>query len=115
MSWRRFSVLLDRLPEDSEFKTEFRDNTDLSTLPPPEPGKHGRWPHEAMLLAAIFDRLGDLVFTQGGYKKVPPPLPRPGIETANVHPISAEALAYLEYKRDHQGADPPKGWKPQAG
>lgn len=113
MSWRRFAILLNRLPVESEFKTELRNDTDLSALPPPDATKHGAWPQTDVLLASIFDRLGDLVYSQGGYEKAPMRLPRPGVD--NVRAISEEALAYLEYKRAHRGADPPDNWTPEVG
>ena len=110
LSWRRFGVILRGLPVESAYKTEVRNTIDLATLPPPEPGVHGPWPQTDMLLASIYDRLGDLVVVQGGYEKPPQRFPRPGVD--NVRAISDEALAYLEYKREHRGADPPPEWKP---
>ena len=110
MSWRRFGVLVSRLPVDSEYQTERRNNVDLSQLPPPTPGVHGAWPQTDMLLADIKDRLGDLIYSQGGYERPPARHPRPGVD--NVTPINAESLAYLEYVRAHHGEHPPDDWTP---
>lgn len=116
MSWRRFAIVLNRLPVDSEFRTELRDATDFSTLPPPEPGVYGPWPQSDLLLARIGDLMQHWLWANADPEQrpanPPPPYPRPGVELGNVRAISDEALAYLEYKRLNQGADPPADWKP---
>jgi hypothetical protein len=116
MSWRRFAVLLTGLPVDSEFKTALRNATDLDDLPEPEPGIYGPWPQTDMLLARGLDMFAHWMWANSDPDhrpaQPPPPYPRPGVVEGNVHAISEEALAYLEYKREHRGADPPADWKP---
>lgn len=84
--------------------------------PEPKPGVFGPWSQTDMLLALVCDRLATLIWQKSAdpQNPTPPPkpLPRPGIES-NVVAISQEALAFLEYKRAHRGADPPEGWTPQ--
>lgn len=113
MSWRRFTVLLAHLPIESRYMTAVRNTADPSQMPDPTPGVFGPWPQSDMLLARIGDLIEGLLWqNQGdGNKPRPKPYPRPGTES-NVRPISAEGLAWLEYKRAHQGADPPEGWVP---
>ena len=115
MSWRRFAVILERLPPESEYKTELLRRTDLAALPAPPPGVFGPWSQSDVLLARVGDLLSHWLWMNADAEQrpsaPPPPYPRPGV-ASNVRPISAEALAFLEYKRDHQGADPPEGWKP---
>jgi hypothetical protein len=113
MSWRRFQVVLNHLPIESAYKTAVRDATDLSSLPEPDPDRHGPWSHEAMLLAGIFDRVGQLAWMQtDGKNPPPPPYPRPGV-ASNVWPINPAAHAYLEYLQAHHGEAPPEGWEPE--
>ena len=67
-----------------------------------------------MQLARVGDLLELTLWAKGDPKSrgpAPKPFPRPGVE-AKVRPISAKAAAYLEYKRTHQGADPPEDWEP---
>jgi hypothetical protein len=115
LSWRRFGVLLRGLPVESEYKTAVRNTVDLSDLPDPEPGIYGPWSQADMLLARVGDLLSHWLWMNADPEKrpaAPPfPYPRPGVAD-NVRAISEEALAYLEYKRLHQGADPPPDWKP---
>ena len=112
MSWRRFRVIWERLPPESAAKTQLRNATDLSELPPPKPGHYGAWSQAELLLARLIDSVDHLAWMQSDGSKPPPkPYPRPGVAT--VTPISKEALAYLEYVRAHQGEAPPEGWKPQ--
>lgn len=117
MSWRRFGVLLRGLPVESEYKTAVRNTVDLSELPDPEPGIYGPWSQGDMLLARVGDLLTHWLWANADPEKrpakPPPPYPRPGVDApSNVRAISEEALAYLEYKRQNQGADPPADWKP---
>lgn len=116
MTWRRLGVLLRGLPVDSEYKTALRNTVDFSALPDPEPGVYGPWPQTDMLLARVGDLLNHYIWMSADPEKrpatPPSPYPRPGVASSNVRPISAAALAYLEYKREHQGADPPPDWKP---
>lgn len=117
MSWRRLAVLLEHLPIESAFKTAVRDATDLSALPEPEDGVYGPTSQAEVLIA----RVGDLV--QHGLwmfadpdtrpKQAPTPYFRFG-ERSNVHPISAEAAAYMEYVRENR-RHPPDDWKPAIG
>jgi hypothetical protein len=115
MSWRRLRVVLDHLPSESAYLTATRNATDLSLLPEPDPDSHGPWAHADLLLAAIFDRLGQLVYMQSdGKQPPPPPYPRPGVQAkSNVTPISPAARAYLRYLEEHQGAAPPEDWEPE--
>lgn len=114
MSWRRLSLVLANLPVESRYVTERRNDTDAKDLPLPEPGIFGPWPQTDMLLARIGDLLERQQWAEADPKTrgAPPrPYPRPGTES-NVRAISDEALAYLEYKRVHQGEDPPEDWTP---
>ena len=115
MSWRRLRVILSHLPEDSAYRTAVNNASDPdASLPPPPPGIFGPWSKEALLLATALDLFRDWMWAQADPNKRgprPAPLPRPGV-VAKVRPISAEALAFLEYKRQHQGEDPPEGWEP---
>ena len=120
MSCRRLSIVLERLPAESEYKTELRDAVDLKALPAPEPGAYGPWSQSDMLLARVGDLLSHWLWMNADPKgrpaQPPPPYPRPGVEDgASVTPISPEALAYLEYMRDHGGAAPPDDWQPALG
>lgn len=117
MSWRRLGVVLRGLPVESEYKTALRNVTDLSALPEPEPGVYGPWPQTDLLIAQGLDMLNQWMWANSDPEKrpasPPPPWPRPGVAwPANVTAISDEAMAFLEYKRAHQGADPPPDWKP---
>lgn len=116
MSWRRFAVILNHLPTESSYVTAVRNVTDLSALPEPEPGKFGPWPQTDMLLARLGDLFNHWLWMNADPEKrpaqPPAPYPRPGVELGNVHAISEEALAYLEYLREHHGAAPPDDWKP---
>jgi hypothetical protein len=113
MSWRRFAVLLDHLPPESAYRTEVLNTVDFDDLPAPDPDHHGPWAHSELLLAAIFDRLGQLVWMQSdGKRPPPPPYPRPGIRSREVRPINPAAEAYLRYLEAHQGAAPPADWQP---
>jgi hypothetical protein len=116
MSWRRFQVLLEHLPAESEYKTALRNQTDLSALPEPQPGVYGPWPQSDLLLARIGDLMQHWIWANSDAAQrsptPPKPYPRPGVES-NVRAISAKAAAYLEFKRTHQGADPPEGWEPE--
>ena len=118
MSWRRFAIILENLPGESAYKTALRNSTDLTALPPPEPGVYGPWPQTDLLLA----RLGDLMShwlwmnadPQSRPAQPPQPYPRPGVEVgSNVRPISPAARAYLLYLEEHQGAAPPEDWEPE--
>lgn len=117
MSWRRFAVILRGLPADSEYKTELRNNTDLTSLGDPEPGVHGPWSQTDYILARISDQIAVYMWAQSeptARPAEPSRYPRPGIDDgSNVVPISTEALAYLEYMRQHQGAEPPPDWEPE--
>lgn len=111
-------MLLDRLPVESEYKTELRNDTDLSALPAPKPGRFGPWPQTDMLLAKLVDLAQHWMWANADPDTRPPapdPYPRPGVERSNVRAISPAAAAYLEYKRQHQGADPPEDWTPEVG
>lgn len=116
MSWRRFAVILSRLPVESEYKTALRNTVDLSVLPEPEPGIYGPWPQSDLLLARIGDLMQHWMWANSDPEKraaqPPTPYPRPGVELGNVSAISEEALEYLEYLREHHGAAPPDDWKP---
>jgi hypothetical protein len=115
MSWRRFGVILAYLPPESAYRTAVLNETDLDALPPPDPDVHGPWAHDELLLAAIIDRLGQLVWMQSdGKHPPPPPYPRPGVRS-NVRAISPFARAYLAYLEEHQGAAPPADWQPDDG
>lgn len=118
MSWRRFALVLDRLPEDSEFRTEIRESIDLTTLPEPEPGVYGRWSQGDMLLARIGDLLNHWLWMNADPEKrsqhSPEPYPRPGVGSSNVVPISPAAAEYMAYVRKHR-CHPPDDWKPQVG
>lgn len=112
MSWRRFAVVLAHLPIESAYRTELLNEADLSALPEPDPNRHGPWAHDELLLAAIFDRLGQLVWMQSdGKKPPPPPYPRPGVG-AKVRAINPAAQAYLRYLEEHRGEAPPADWQP---
>ena len=116
MSWRRFGVILRHLPIESAYMTAVRNATDPDAeLPPPEPGIFGPWSQTDMLLARIGDGVSALLWQNGQDPKSPTPpprpLPRPGVES-NVRAICPEALAFLEYKREHRGEDPPDDWTP---
>ena len=112
MSWRRFAILLDHLPSESAYRTAVLNAVDFDDLPAPDPDRHGPWAHSELLLAAIFDRLGQLVWMQSdGKRPPPPPYPRPGIRP-NVRAINPAAEAYLRYLEAHQGAAPPADWQP---
>lgn len=113
MSWRRFGIVLAHLPSESAYLTAVRNTTDLSDLPDPDPDTHGPWALRDLLMAGIFDRLGQLIWMQtDGKKPPPPPYPRPGVES-NVRPISPAAVAYLRYLAEHHGEAPPDGWEPE--
>lgn len=115
MSWRRFAVVLRGLPLESEYKTALRNTIDLSELPAPEPGIYGPWSQGDQLIARVGDLLQHWLWMNADPEKrptaPPPPYPRPGVGS-NVRPINPAAMAYLEYKRAHRGADPPDDWKP---
>ena len=114
MSWRRFSVILRHLPVDSAYFTAVRNAVDPEEMTPPTPGVFGPWSQGDMLLARIGDYLHDWLWMNADPQSRgsrPKPYPRPGTES-NVHAISDEALAFLEYKRAHRGADPPADWTP---
>lgn len=114
MSWRRFRVVVEHLPIESAYKTALREATDLTELPPPDLEHHGPWSQQELLLAAIFDRLGSLIWMQSDGKKPPPlPYPRPGVASSNVSPINPAARAYLEYLEQHHGEAPPEDWEPE--
>jgi hypothetical protein len=116
MSWRRFGIVVQNLPASSVYWTAVRNATDPDALPEPSSRNFGPWELRDFLLAGIFDRIGDLIYMQSD-KSQPPPkkYPRPYLRDSNVTPISAEALAYLEYKREHHGEDPPEDWEPEVG
>lgn len=115
MSWRRFAVILEHLPPESEFKTAVLRETDLTALPDPEPGQFGPWSQSELLLARIGDLLQNWLWMNADPdkrpKQPPQPYPRPGVETSNVRPISPEAAAYMEYVRKNR-RHPPDDWKP---
>lgn len=114
MSWRRFGVILRGLPIESRYLTAVRNATPPDAeLPAPEPGVFGPWSQRDMLIARIGDGIDALLWQNAGdpQKPKPKPYPRPGTQS-NVVPISAEAVAYLEYQRAHRGAGPPEGWTP---
>ena len=117
MSWRRFTVILEHLPAESEYKTALFASVDRSQLPPPEPGVYGPWSQTDMLLARVGDFLSHWLWMNADPEKrppvPPPPYPRPGVED-NVRPISKAALAYLEYVREHRGEHPPDDWRPSS-
>lgn len=92
--------------------TAVRNDADPSRVPAPTHGVFGPWPQSDMLIARVGDLVEALLWQNAGDPALPKPKPYPRPGTENVHPISEEALAYLEYKRDHQGADPPEGWVP---
>jgi hypothetical protein len=118
MSFRRLAVLLERLPVESEYKTELRETTDLTALPPPEPGSYGSWSQLELLVARLGDRMDHWLWMNADPKSrpasPPSPWPRPGVDD-NVRAISPEALAYLEYVREHHGEAPPDDWRPATG
>lgn len=118
MSWRRFAIILGGLPIESQFKTAMRNTVDLSELPEPTPGVYGPWPQTDQLIARGLDLLEGWMWANSDPEKrpasPPPPYPRPGVDLpANVRAINSEAMAYLEYLRAHQGAEPPPGWEPE--
>jgi hypothetical protein len=119
MSWRRFTLILNHLPPESAYKTALLNDTDLTSLPDPEPGVYGPWPQTDLLLARMGDLMQHWIWMNADEKtrpKQPPrPYPRPGVELSNVRPISPEALAYLEYLRTHHGEAPPDDWAPEVG
>lgn len=116
MSWRRFGVILAHLPQESWFHTEVRNESDPSERVEPEPGVYGPWSQADHLAARTGDLLNHWLWMNADPDKrpaVPPaPHPRPGVEVDNVRPINDEAMAFLQYVRDHHGEHPPDGWKP---
>lgn len=53
-------MLLEHLPGDSAYKTAVRDSipdAELAEMVAQPPDRHGPWSHEALLLAAVADRL----------------------------------------------------------
>lgn len=105
LTWRRLAVLLAGLPQDSATHTVLRDAIPAEVLATaPEPAGHGRWSHEAMLLAAIADGINYLRYEQvliAGAKDTPrpAPTPRPGLGS-NVRPLKTPAMvAYLNSRR----------------
>lgn len=109
---RRAMLLLWRLPSDSWTLTEIRDSVDPGELDEVKSRGHGRWSHEAMLLAQIDDDLRVNTWATGQWKKPPPvpkPIPRPGVgervlRARNVEDVKAAAdprvLAYAEALRN---------------
>jgi hypothetical protein len=71
MSFRRLAVLLERLPVESEYKTELRETTDLSALPPPEPGSYGSWSQLELLVARLGDRMDHWLWMNADPKSRP--------------------------------------------
>lgn len=66
--------------------------------------RHGPWSHSDMLLAAVLDRLGWVIYAayhaQGGKPAKPEPLPRPGVSPAGGRPVDPRAVALLEERRE---------------
>lgn len=116
MSLRRFGVILQSLPSDSQYKTAVRDSgpIDWDNLPEPDPDVHGPWSETNLLLASLVDQVARARWDFSDRKTPPPdPVRRPGVVTRNkVTPISPQAAAYLDYLREHQGAAPPPDWNP---
>jgi hypothetical protein len=85
----------------------------------PEPDGWGPWSNEAVLLAALCDRIGWLIYAtyaaQGGKPAEPEPMRRPGVgrsaaDTANLRRTQRISAAHLAYVLEHNGASPPPGW-----
>lgn len=108
MTYRRVQVLVDyALPSESATKTAVRDDlTPEQTAELAEDTvtrRHGPWSKSDMLLAAIIDRLGWVVYaayhSQGGKPNKPQPYPRPGIGDSAARAVNPIAVARLEERR----------------
>lgn len=105
-------MLINGLPQESATHTALRDAAPARVVAEKVTASagHGRWSHEATILAAIYDQLGALRYEQQALAGVksptkPRPMPRPGVgEAAKVRPISAEARDYLSRLRAARGA-----------
>lgn len=99
--------MIDHLPHESSLKTKLRDALDPEDLAEraSQPGKgFGPWSHTDYLLAALADRLDQVIVAtykaSGRYKpSQPTPYPRPGIVPEGDKAIPAEVRERFEQMR----------------
>lgn len=116
LTFRRFRVLLDRLPPESATHTAMRDvftDEELRDHAKAHGGKrqgHGPLARQDMFLIDLRDQLAWVEYaiyrSQGGKPKPPEPTPRPGVVTKRsktkdqVQPLNAAGLAHLKHLRE---------------
>ncbi len=115
LTFRRFRVLLDRLPEDSTTRTKMRDAfTDEELLEMAKNGRserrgHGPLSRHDLFLIDLMDQLKWVEYaiyrSQGGKPNKPEPTPRPGVvqkkkKQGEVKPLNEAGLVHLQELRE---------------
>ena len=101
LTYRRLAVLVAALPAESLTKTAIRDGMSPAQLARAQASRtarpgHGPWSNSELLLALVADRLGVMIWQNGGKKSAPrpDPIPRPGV-AAPGRTVTPQGVAYL--------------------
>lgn len=102
-------VLVEQLPPESSTKAAMQDSIDPAELAKMARSGgswsgYGPWSREALMLAEVVDRLGDVVYTiiraNGGKRPPADPYPRPGVvPKRRARRTDPKAVAYLDQIR----------------
>lgn len=115
MTWRELDSIISRLPMESAYRTEVRDQyTDEELVElhkQNDDPKHGRWSRLELLISTLIFDTRRLIYTDqvvGGWKEAPLPEPvkTPGSGASFRKARDPRAVAYLQRIRDQhdQGA-----------
>ena len=102
LTWRKFSVLLRKLPQDSHYQTALRDTIEIDEPDANADPTFGPWSLENYQLAQVIDGQNRLLAAYGG-GDMPPAVPRP--QPKMRRRVNERVLVHLQEVRERHARE----------